>query len=120
MGCALGYAALFALIAFTHVAWLDIAGLLMIGVLSGFIVWQYADVRVAYPATLTGRAMAVFTMAMFLGVALMQWATGLAASVAAAHGGDPLMAVMAAIAALLLLGIAAFAWLPAPKALLRP
>jgi predicted MFS family arabinose efflux permease len=120
VGCALGYAALFALVAFTHAAWLDIAGLLAIGVLSGFIVWQYADVRVAYPATLTGRAMAVFTMAMFLGVALMQWATGLAASVAAAHSGDPLMAVMAAIAALLLLGIAAFAWLPAPKALLRP
>ncbi len=113
--CALGYAGLFGLIAVLHSAWLDIAGMLLIGVLSGFIVWQYADVRGAYPAALTGRAMAVFTMAMFLGVALMQWGTGVAASVASAHGADPLTAVLATIAALLVLGIAAFAWLPAPK-----
>ncbi len=113
--CALGYAGLFALIAVLHSAWLDIAGMLLIGVLSGFIVWQYADVRGAYPAALTGRAMAVFTMAMFLGVALMQWGTGVAASVASAHGADPLTAVLATIATLLVLGIAAFAWLPAPK-----
>jgi hypothetical protein len=53
---------------------------------------------------------------MFLGVALMQWGTGVAASVAAAHGADPLTAVLATIALLLVLGIAAFAWLPAPKA----
>ena len=72
--------------------------------------------RGAYPAALTGRAMAVFTMAMFMGVALMQWGTGVAASVAAAHGGDPLTAVLATIAVLLLAGIAAFAWLPAPAA----
>jgi predicted MFS family arabinose efflux permease len=112
VACGLVYAALFAL----HAAWLDIFGMVLIGVLSGFIVWQYADVRVAYPVTLTGRAMAVFTMAMFLGVALMQWGTGVAASIASAHGGDPLTAVLATIATLLVLGIAAFAWLPAPKA----
>jgi len=111
---ALAYTGLFALIAFVHSAWLDIAGMLLIGLLSGFIVWQYADVRGAYPAALTGRAMAVFTMAMFMGVALMQWGTGVAASVAVAHGGDPLTAVLATIAVLLLAGIAAFAWLPAP------
>ncbi|MCY1527958.1 Major Facilitator Superfamily protein [compost metagenome] len=116
VACGLVYAGLFALIAVLHSAWLDIAGMVLIGVLSGFIVWQYADVRVAYPAALTGRAMAVFTMAMFLGVAFMQWGTGVAASVAAAHGGDPLTAVLAVIAALLVIGIAAFAWLPAPKA----
>jgi hypothetical protein len=38
------------------------------GLVSGYIVLQYADVRSAYPAAMTGRAMAVFTMAMFLGV----------------------------------------------------
>ena len=88
----------------------------LIGLLSGFIVWQYADVRVAYPAALTGRAMAVFTMAMFLGVALMQWLTGVAASVAAAMGIEPFKAVLATIAALLVAGAAAFAWLPKPGA----
>ena len=63
---------------------------------------------------MTGRAMAVFTMAMFLGVALMQWLTGVVASVAAAHGCDPYAAVLATIGALLASGAAAFAWLPGP------
>ena len=68
----------------------------------------------SYPAAITGRAMAVFTMAMFLGVAVMQWVTGLAASVGAAHGVEPFAAVLATIAALLVLATLAFVWLPAP------
>ena len=71
--------------------------------------------RVAYPVALTGRAMAVFTMAMFLGVALMQWLTGVVASVAAALGIETFKAVLATIAALLVAGAAAFAWLPEPS-----
>jgi len=77
-------------------------------------VLQYADVKTAYPAHMTGRAMAVLTMAMFLGVAVMQWLTGVVASVAAAHGFNPFSAVLATIAALLLLGATAFAALPTP------
>jgi predicted MFS family arabinose efflux permease len=76
VACCAVYAALFATIGVFHAAWIDIGCAILIGLLSGFIVWEYADVRVAYPAALTGRAMAVFTMAMFLGVALMQWLTG--------------------------------------------
>ena len=75
--------------------------MLAVGLLSGFIVLQYADVRTAYPADLTGRAMAVFTMAMFLGVAAMQWFTGLVASLAAGRVADVFVPVMLAIAALL-------------------
>ncbi|GKS83274.1 hypothetical protein AVMA1855_04000 [Acidovorax sp. SUPP1855] len=63
---------------------------------------------------MTGRAMAVFTMAMFLGVALMQWLTGVAAAMAAAHGVEPYTAVMLTIAALLMAGVLAFLRLPAP------
>jgi hypothetical protein len=37
------------------------------GVLSGYMVLQYADVRSSYPAAMTGRAMSVFTMALFWG-----------------------------------------------------
>ena len=47
---------------------------------------------------MTGRAMAVFTMAMFLGVALMQWLTGLAASAAAGLGLETYTAVFGATA----------------------
>ena len=87
----------------------------MVGLMSGYIVLQYADVRTAYPAHLTGRAMAVFTMAMFLGVALAQWLTGVAATWANASGVEPYRAVFGLLAALLVLGGLAFWRLPAPK-----
>ncbi len=116
VACAIAYAGLFAAMAILTSAWLDVACVVLIGFVSGFIVWQYADVRAAYPSAITGRAMAVFTMAMFLGVALMQWVTGVVASVAQAHGADPFRAVLATIAAVLVGSVAAFAWLPGPKA----
>ena len=93
----------------------DVIGSMLVGLASGYIVLQYADVRAAYPTAMTGRAMALFTMAMFLGVALMQWLTGLVASIAAGFGGDPFVAVLAAMALLLAAGAAAFVWLPAPN-----
>ncbi len=107
-------AGLFAVFAFTSSPWIDVAGPILIGLLSGSLVLQYADVRAAYPAALTGRAMGAFTMAMFLGIAAMQWLTGLVASLAAAAGADPFMAVLASIAALLAAGALAFMLLPAP------
>ena len=73
---------------------------------------RLADVRAAYPEALTGRAMAVFTMAMFLGIALMQWITGVVASVAGAHQVETFTAVLATVAALLAAGALAFAALP--------
>ena len=108
-------AGVFALLAFVHAPWAGVAGSLLIAFLTGFVVWQYADVRRAYPEALTGRAMAVFTMAMFLGIALMQWLTGVVASIALARQADPFTAVQLAIAALLAAGALAFRWLPAPR-----
>lgn len=107
-------AGLFAAIGFLHAEWLDVGGSIAVGLLSGYMVLQYADVRSSYPASMTGRAMAVFTMALFLGVALMQWVTGLAASQAAARGADPYVAVMLTIAGMLAAGVLAFRLLPAP------
>jgi predicted MFS family arabinose efflux permease len=115
LGFTLGMAGVFALLAFVRDAWAGVAGTLLIGFLTGFVVWQYADVRRAYPEALTGRAMAVFTMAMFLGVALMQWLTGVVASIAQARDADPFTAVLLATAALLGAGALAFALLPAPR-----
>ena len=108
-------AALFAAMGLWQLAWLDVAGPLAVGVLSGYMVLQYADVRSSYPAAMTGRAMSVFTMALFLGVALMQWITGVAASTAKAQGAEPYAVVMFTIAGMLALGAAAFRWLPAPR-----
>ncbi|RZI74464.1 MAG: MFS transporter [Variovorax sp.] len=115
VGFTLLVAVMFGVMAATRAAWLDVSAAIAVGLASGYIVLQYADVKAAYPASMTGRAMALFTMAMFLGVAVMQWFTGVVASVAAAHGFNPFSAVLAAIAALLLLGAAAFAALPAPR-----
>jgi fatty-acid desaturase len=66
---------------------------------------------------MTGRAMAVFTMAMFLGVAVMQWVTGGVASAAHALGVETYAAVLGAIAVSLAMGAAAFRLLPAPASL---
>ena len=107
-------AALFAAMGFLHAEWLDVGGSVAVGLLSGYMVLQYSDVRSAYAPAVTGRAMAVFTMALFLGVALMQWVTGVAASIAAAQGADAYVAVMLTIAAMLGVGALAFRLLPAP------
>ncbi len=114
VGFTLVMAALFAVFAFTHSTWIDVIGPVLIGLLSGYMVLQYADVRNAYSPTITGRAMALFTMSMFMGVAVMQWFTGTVATYAAAHGAEPYTAVLASIAALLAIGALGFAWLPKP------
>ncbi|MDB5749976.1 MAG: major facilitator superfamily 1 [Ramlibacter sp.] len=114
IGCTLACAALFVLMALRPGALVDVLAALLIGTLSGFITMQYADVRSAYPPRMTGRAMAVFTMAMFLGVALMQWLTGLAAAAAIELGVERYAAVLAAIAFFLGLGALLFRLLPAP------
>ncbi len=119
LGCTLVAAALFTVMALGPGSAVDVAASVAIGVVSGFIVLQYADVKSSYPASMTGRAMAIFTMAMFLGVAVMQGLTGTVASTASAHGIDPFMAVLSTIAALLGLGAVAFKWLPKP-ALVMP
>ena len=112
--CTLAVAAGFFLMAFAPSASVDVAVMVVTGLLSGYIVLQYADTRGAYPAEMTGRAMALFTMAMFLGVAFMQWFTGAVASLATAQGLDPFAVVLATIGILLSLGVAGFAWLPKP------
>ena len=114
LGFTLACAAIFAVMALPVGAAAEVLLALAIGIVSGYMVMQYADVRANYPPHMTGRAMAVFTMAMFLGVALMQWLTGLAATAAALLGAETYTAVFGAIAFFLLLGSAAFRWLPGP------
>lgn len=111
-GWALLTAAMFASLALVNNARFDVAMMLAIGMLSGYMILQYSEVRVAYPAKIVGRALSLFTMAMFLGVAVMQWFTGLVASIAKTQGADIYVAVLLTIAALLAIGAFAFAWLP--------
>jgi predicted MFS family arabinose efflux permease len=112
--CALVNAGCFAVMAFSPGAPVELALAMLVALLSGFGSLQYADVRSAYPSHMTGRAMSVFTMAMFLGVALMQWFTGGVASAAGAFHVEAYAAVLGAIAASLCLGCIAFVVLPAP------
>jgi len=51
-------------------------------------------------------------MAMFLGVALMQWLSGIVASYAQRHGGEIYQYVMLFVAGMLLIGCLAFRFLP--------
>ena len=105
-------AALFAALALVHTATFDVAMTMVVGMLSGYMVLQYSEVRTTYPAPIVGRALALFTMSMFLGVAVMQWFTGLVASMANAQGANIYAAVLLTISALLVIGAIAFACLP--------
>lgn len=107
-------ALLFALLAPGFGAAFDIGISLAYSLLFGYGVLQYADVRSAYPASMTGRALSLFTMALFLGVALMQWLTGAAASAAARFGLPVFTSAFGTIALMLAAGALAFARLPAP------
>jgi len=118
MGCTLVVIGLFAAMALNPGSGFDVGASVAIGLVSGYMVLQYADVKTAYPANMTGRAMSIFTMAMFLGVAVMQWLTGAVASMATAHGIDPFLAVLATIATLLVLGALAFGILPKPASVM--
>ncbi|MEJ7929087.1 MFS transporter [Ramlibacter sp. AN1015] len=111
----LSVAAMYAVLAFSRSAAIDVGLSVVMSLVAGYIILQYADVKSAYPAHMTGRAMAVFTMAMFLGVAFVQWLTGLAASVATAQGWDPYAWVFGLVTLLLLAGTWAFVALPAPR-----
>ncbi len=120
IGCTFLTAALFASLALVHNATFDVVVMLTVGMLSGYMILQYSEVRMAYPAQFVGRALALFTMSMFLGVAVMQWFTGLVASIAKAQGADIYAAVLLTIASLLAVGAVAFAALPrAPRARTR-
>ena len=111
-GCAFAGAAMFALMALTHSLAVDIGLPILYGLLSGYSVLQYSYTRAAYPAAMTGRALSLLNMAMFLGVSLMQWATGLAASWATSGGVEPFRAVFLTIAGMLAVGTTAFLLLP--------
>lgn len=115
IGLTLLMALLFVTLALASSSLVSVSVSILLGFLCGYIVLQYADVRSAYPEALTGRAMAVFTMAMFLGIALMQWLSGVVASMAKAWQVDPFVAVLLTVAAMLLAGTAAFAGFPAAR-----
>lgn len=106
-------AAVFAVLALWHQPVSDVVAMVLIGALSGAGVWQYANVRASYAPEVAGRALSVFTMAMFLGVALVQWFTGWAAALAPTWGLEPYAVAMGCTAALLGLGALVFWWLPA-------
>jgi predicted MFS family arabinose efflux permease len=118
-GCSLVFAAFFGALALGGSAVLDVALVLLIGLFLGYIVLQYADLRSAYPAAHIGRALSVFTMAMFVGVAGVQWLSGtvasLVASLVAARGGDAPQAALLTVAGLLVAGTLAFWFLPGPR-----
>jgi len=105
-------ALMFLVLAYSHIWWLTVGLAVLMSFLGGYMVLQYADVRQSYTSEQTGRAMAVFTMAMFLGIALMQWCTGVVAAWASTWGADTYTAVLLAVGGCLFLGSTAFQVLP--------
>jgi predicted MFS family arabinose efflux permease len=96
-------------------SWLfDSAACVVLGLLTGFAVLQFADVKDAYPSQVSGRAFGVLNTAAFLGVAIMQWLSGRAAA-AASNAADGFAAAFAAISVSLIVGCLAFLLLPRPN-----
>ncbi|MDO5288990.1 MAG: MFS transporter [Pseudomonadota bacterium] len=112
LGFALAAALLLVVMGLAYLAWVDVLLAVVYGLLSGYGVLQYGYVRDAYPAHMRGRALSLFTMAMFLGIALMQWASGLAASLAPRWQIEPFAAALLTMSAMLLAGALAFWRLP--------
>lgn len=91
--------------------WLLAVGL---AVVSGCGMLEYPDVRSSYPPAVVGRAIALLNMAMFFGVAVVQWLAGLVASIAVAHGADPIGPIFFMLAALLATATTGYWLLPWP------
>lgn len=83
----------------------------------GFGVLQYSDCRDSYAPEEQGRALSALTMAMFLGVAIVQWLSAIVSGWAALAGFDPLAAAYVFLAVLCVIGVAAFTLLPQPERL---
>lgn len=115
-GVVLTMASVFVLMALMPLPWVDLGGMVALAVLSGAGILQYANVRASYSPDMSGRAMSVFTMAMFLGVALVQSLSGFAASWSQALGHDPYAGVLMCVASLLVSGALAFRFLPVTQA----
>lgn len=112
VGFAVAMACIFAAQALVHNAYASVALIVAMGLFSGYSALQYADVRSSYPPQTTGRALSVYTMAMFLGVALMQSLSGVVAGLAERHGVDIYLCVMLMVSAMLLAGCLAYRGLP--------
>ncbi|MDH0900415.1 MFS transporter [Comamonas aquatica] len=106
-------AALFVTLALWHHPLANVLTLVAMALLSGYSLLQYADVRASYPNHMTGRALSLFTMSMFLGVALMQWFTGVVAAWATRQGWEAYTAVALTIALWLASASTAYRLLPA-------
>ena len=63
----LAMATVLTLMAFVPLVWVDFGGMMELAVLSGAGILQHANVRASYITEMSGRAMSVFTMAMFSG-----------------------------------------------------
>ena len=110
LACAM--AGIFLLLAWVHNAVVSVALIFTMGIVSGYSSLLYADVRSSYPPQTTGRALSIYTLAMFLGAAVMQWLSGVVAGFAEQQGQEIYPYVNSTVAVLLLLGCFAFWRIP--------
>ena len=93
----------------------DLVLVICFAAISGVGMLEYPDVRSSYPSAVVGRAIALLNMAMFFGVAVMQWLAGAVAGIAAAHGMEQIGPIFFALAALLVAATTAYWLLPWPR-----
>lgn len=109
---AVAVALLVATLGLVAVAWVDVVLAVLYGLISGYVILQHGYVHDSYPEAVRGRALSLLTMSMFLGVALMQAVSGVAASLAPRFGLEPFAVTLLTMSALLLTGALLFWRLP--------
>lgn len=105
-------------LAFSQHLGVSIALIMAVAIFMGSTIWQYANVRHAYPVEMAGRAMALFTMFMFLGVAFMQFLTGQTGALLPT--GDRYTTVFCVMAVMVGIGTLAYMLLPQTTAPTAP
>ena len=112
IGFALSQSLVCVLMALIHHPMINVGLILLMGIFSGYGALLYAEVRSSYPREITGRALSIYTMSMFLGAGLMQSLSGAVAGMAEAYGMEIYRVVMLVVAGLLLAGCLAYRGLP--------
>ncbi len=94
----------FIVLIFSQNVWLTVAMAIMIAIATSNSVWQLADAKDVYPASMQGRALALCNTSMFLGIAFMQGVSGQAHNVLPFKGIDMYSSVFLMCALVLAVG----------------
>ncbi|MCX7308924.1 MAG: MFS transporter, partial [Afipia sp.] len=101
--------------AYTESLGMSVIVITLIGVISGFTILQYADVRSSYEPAVIGRALSLLNMSTFIGVAVVQSIVATVGDFAILAGANAIEWIFSSLTILLVSGCIGFCLLPSPS-----